>query len=104
MSKQEFSIEAPRMQKQQLVVQVAGKVQGVGFRYFVRTAALRLGITGWVRNSKDGSLCVVAEGSSYRLNQLLQALKHGPSLSAVHDVKCEWQAPTGHFSEFSIRA
>ena len=86
-----------------LVADVSGRVQGVGFRYFVRTAATRLGVTGWVRNDRDGSVRVEAEGSALRLNQLLEALSHGPSLAAVHDVKCDWQAPDGTYTEFTIR-
>jgi len=86
-----------------LVVEVFGRVQGVGFRYFVRTAATRLGVTGWVRNDRDGSVRVEAEGSALRLNQLLEALRLGPSLSFVHDVKCDWQDPSGADSDFTIR-
>ena len=89
--------------ERRLVAEVFGRVQGVGFRYFVRTAATRLGVTGWVRNDRDGSVRVEAEGSALRLNQLLEALRHGPSLASVHDVKCDWQAPSGADSEFTIR-
>ena len=90
--------------EQKLVAEVLGRVQGVGFRYFVRTAATRLGVTGWVRNTKDGSLRVEAEGSALSLNQLVEALQHGPSLASVHDVKCDWQSPTGAYSDFTILA
>ena len=87
-----------------LVVEVLGRVQGVGFRYFVRTAAMRLGVTGWVKNDKDGSVRVEAEGPSLRLNQLVEALQHGPSLAAVQDVRCHWQSATGDYSDFTILA
>lgn len=97
-----MSIEVEIME-QQLEALVIGRVQGVGFRYFVRTAAKRLGITGWVCNARDGSVRVVAEGSSKCLNQLLEALEHGPSLAAVDDVHCRWDKPSGAYSEFSIR-
>lgn len=86
-----------------LVVEVFGRVQGVGYRYFVRTAANRLGVTGWVRNDRDGSVRVEAEGSELRLNQLLEAMRHGPSLASVHDVRCDWQDARGADSEFTIR-
>lgn len=85
------------------MAEVLGRVQGVGFRYFVRTAAMRLGVTGWVRNDKAGSVLVEAEGPTIRLNHLLEALQHGPSLASVDDVKYDWHAPTGSYSDFTIR-
>lgn len=82
---------------------VTGRVQGVGFRYFVRTAANRLGVTGWVCNTRDGAVQVVAEGSRKCLDRLIEALRHGPSLAAVEDVRCLWGEPTHAFTDFSIR-
>jgi len=96
-------IVGTEVSERRLVAEVFGRVQGVGFRYFVRTAATRLGVTGWVKNDRDGSVRVEAEGPALRLNQLLEALRHGPSLASVHDVKCDWQAPIGADSEFTIR-
>ena len=97
-----MSVETDLME-QQLEALILGRVQGVGFRYFVRTAARRLGVTGWVCNTRDGSVRVVAEGSSRCLKQLLEALEHGPSLASVEDVRCRWDKPSGAFSDFSIR-
>lgn len=97
-----MSVETDVME-QQLEALVLGRVQGVGFRYFVRTAAKRLGVTGWVCNTRDGSVRVVAEGSPRCLNQLLEALQHGPSLASVDDVRYRWDKPSGAFSDFSIR-
>ena len=99
----EVQIVGTEVSERRLVAEVFGRVQGVGYRYFVRTAATRLSITGWIRNDRDGSVRVEAEGSILQLNQLLEALRHGPSLAAVHDVKCDWQAPSGADSEFTIR-
>ena len=89
--------------ERRLIAEVLGRVQGVGYRYFVRTAATRLGVTGWVRNDKGGSVLVEAEGPALKLNQLLEALRHGPSLASVHDVKCDWQTPSYGYSDFTIR-
>lgn len=97
-----MSVEVDVME-QQLEALVMGRVQGVGFRYFVRTAAKRLGVTGWVCNTRDGSVRVVAEGSNKCLKQLLEALEHGPSLACVNDVRCRWDKPSGQYSDFSIR-
>ncbi len=82
---------------------VEGRVQGVGFRYFVFDQAYGLGLTGWVRNRWDGSVEVTAEGKVAILNKLLAALYRGPRGSFVTGVNAMWQAATGEFSEFRVR-
>jgi acylphosphatase len=57
---------------------VRGRVQGVGFRWFVRERARELGVRGWVRNRADGSVEVEAGGESERLARLRQLLSQGP--------------------------
>lgn len=89
-------------EKQRLVVQVTGRVQGVGFRHFTRQEARRLGLIGWVRNEADGSVRVVAEGPREALEQLLDALRHGPASALVSDVEADWQAATGDFDAFEV--
>jgi acylphosphatase len=83
---------------------VSGLVQGVGFRYFVRTEANRLGVGGWVANLPDGSVTVVAEGERSALEQLAEALSVGPPGAAVRDVDLRWARPTGGFLGFGIRS
>jgi acylphosphatase len=68
---------------------VKGRVQGVGFRYWVRDKALALGLAGWVRNNHDGSVETEAEGTEDQLFEFEQALWKGPVLSRVTDVRCE---------------
>ncbi|MEM1268774.1 MAG: acylphosphatase [Bacteroidota bacterium] len=87
---------------QELSAQVVGRVQGVGFRYYVQTAARRLGVTGWVKNERDGSVRVVAIGDDIRLKQLLHALHTGPSLAAVQNVSYEVSAATSTYPAFVI--
>ena len=58
---------------------VRGRVQGVGFRWFVRERARTLGIRGWVRNRADGSVEVRAEGESTPLDELRRFLADGPA-------------------------
>jgi acylphosphatase len=68
---------------------VRGRVQGVGFRWFVRERARRLGIRGWVRNRVDGCVEVAAAGEPESLEQLRKSLSEGPSgahVSAVDDL------------------
>jgi acylphosphatase len=87
-----------------LHARVTGRVQGVGFRYFVMNAAVELGLTGWVRNRRDGSVEVVAEGDLDRLQDLVRALQKGPRSSAVRDVKTTLQTPSGEFGSFFVRS
>lgn len=75
-----------------LYVAVRGRVQGVGFRWFVRERARALGLTGWVRNRDDGSVEVLALGNEASLRQLRHLLGTGPSgasVSAVEDQQGE---------------
>lgn len=67
-------------------VAVRGRVQGVGFRWFVREAGRELGLSGWVCNRPDGSVEVAAEGNSVLLDQLRDALRRGPSGAVVTSV------------------
>jgi acylphosphatase len=62
---------------------VTGRVQGVGYRAFVRREALRLGLAGSARNLADGTVEVVAAGNSEKLVELERALRRGPRLSQV---------------------
>ena len=62
---------------------VQGRVQGVGYRYFVLQQAEALGVTGFARNRPDGSVEVVAEGSDEALHALEDRLKEGPAFAAV---------------------
>ena len=67
-------------------VVVRGRVQGVGFRWFVREAARRLDLAGWVRNNPDGSVDVAAEGEAEALNALRAKLQKGPAGAGVSSV------------------
>jgi acylphosphatase len=82
---------------------VSGRVQGVGFRYFVRQQAAVLPLTGWVRNLHDGRVEVLAEGSRPDLENLLAALKRGPAGSEVTDVIVEWGEANGELQNFSVQ-
>ncbi len=62
---------------------VKGRVQGVGFRWWTERAARRIGVSGTVRNTDDGDVEVMAEGSEEELVQLEAALERGPPLSSV---------------------
>lgn len=66
---------------------VRGRVQGVGFRYFVLRRAQAAGLAGWARNLPDGSVEVVARGTDDELASLESALREGPPRSVVTDVE-----------------
>lgn len=82
---------------------VEGRVQGVGFRYFVMRSAEVLGLAGWVRNRYNGAVEVVAEGERSRLELLLRTLRRGPSSSFVQSVDTRWEEATGEFVGFKVR-
>ncbi len=67
-------------------VVVEGRVQGVGYRYFARTAALRLGVAGWVRNRADGSVEALLSGPADAVEALIAALRRGPPGARVLSV------------------
>ncbi|MGA9567758.1 MAG: acylphosphatase [Candidatus Korobacteraceae bacterium] len=65
---------------------VSGRVQGVGFRWFVEREAATLGITGWVRNREDGRVEVMATGTREQLSALHARLRDGPRAARVDEV------------------
>ncbi len=82
---------------------VEGRVQGVGFRAFVLERALKLGLTGWVRNRWDGTVEVVAEGQKPDLEKLITHLNRGPHAYTTSNVHSEWKPATGEFTRFQVR-
>ncbi|RMF43623.1 MAG: acylphosphatase [Anaerolineae bacterium] len=82
---------------------VEGRVQGVGFRYFVQQRAAALEVVGWVRNRWNGKVEVTAEGTRPALEALLQALHRGPRSAWVRTVEAEWLPATGEFHGFHVR-
>lgn len=74
-------------------VRVRGRVQHVGFRWFVARAARDLAVSGWVRNAEDGTVEVAAEGPAAQVEQLLTALWRGPSQAVVQAVEIEERPP-----------
>jgi acylphosphatase len=83
---------------------VRGRVQAVGFRYFVLREAARLGLSGWVANEADGSVRCVAEGTPADLAALLAALRRGPPAARVDRVVETWLDSTGSLDGFTVRS
>ena len=81
---------------------VSGRVQGVGFRFFVRDAALREGIRGWVRNRDDGRVEIEGEGDADALLRFERALRRGPTGARVDDVIADPMPASGSRQAFTI--
>ena len=81
---------------------VRGRVQGVGFRWFVEREAHMLGIAGWVRNNHDGSVEVLAQGTRDQLSGLHSRLREGPRAARVDAVEVSEADPTPGISSFRI--
>jgi acylphosphatase len=96
------SAHSPRAER--LEATILGRVQGVGFRHFVRIRASALGLVGWVANEPDGSVAVIAEGPRETLDSLEQLLHEGPSGARVEDVLVRRPPAQGRFERFGVRA
>ena len=87
-----------------LTAWVRGEVQGVGFRWFTRAAALRIGgLVGFALNLGDGRVQVVAEGGRGRCEALLDWLRGADTPGRVEGVTEIWDAPRGGYRGFAIR-
>jgi acylphosphatase len=82
---------------------ISGRVQGVGFRFFVEARATTEGVHGWVRNLPDGRVEVVLEGDEASVDRVAAAFWRGPSGAVVDDVAAEAAVPSGRATGFSIR-
>ncbi|XXF76489.1 acylphosphatase [Myxococcaceae bacterium GXIMD 01537] len=83
-------------------LRIHGKVQGVFFRESARVEAVRLGLTGWVRNRGDGSVEALAEGEPAPLEDFIRWCHHGPSAARVSEVERVDGAPSGEFPSFTV--
>ena len=86
-----------------MTVRVTGRVQGVGFRWWVRTRAQGLGLTGWVKNDpNERGVTLLAEGPADRLDELERLLRIGPSSARVEEVDARREPASGSFERFEI--
>ena len=86
-----------------MVARVVGRVQGVGFRWWARTRAESLGLTGWIANDDDErSVTLLAEGPPEQLDELERLLRIGPSSARVEQVDASREPASGSFSRFEI--
>ena len=83
-------------------VSVTGRVQGVFFRAWTRDEAIRLGVTGWVRNCPDGRVDMHIEGEESAVESLIERLHRGPPSAKVEDVRT-WDVELCDFDDFEVR-
>lgn len=86
-----------------LHLRISGRVQGVGFRYSALAEARRLGVSGWVRNTHDDAVELLAEGDEPRLRRLVVWCHAGPPGALVNGVEQHWLIATGEFNDFRIQ-
>ncbi len=91
------------MQTSSVHAVITGQVQGVSFRYFTYHEALKLGLKGWVRNLRDGSVEALFEGEPESIERVLAWCKLGPPAARVEAVRVEWQPPSGKLVAFQVR-
>jgi acylphosphatase len=84
-------------------VVASGRVQGVAFRAYTVDEAVRLGVTGWVRNLPDGRVEAVAEGERSAVEAFVGWCRRGPRSARVDDLEVAWEPHRGEFAEFEVR-
>lgn len=82
---------------------VSGRVQGVFFRQETQEAALKLKVTGWVRNTNDDRVEALIEGEKENVERVVEFCKRGPLYAHVTEVEVTWEDYAGEFENFRIR-
>ena len=81
---------------------ISGIVQGVGFRFFVKSNARKLGLTGWVRNTEDEGVEAVFCGEQKKVEEMIALCRQGQFLAEVKHVGFDWEEPE-KFTDFQVR-
>ena len=81
---------------------IEGNVQGVFFRRSAKMQADKLGVFGLVRNRRDGTVEIIAQGAKGKVNAFIKWCKKGPPLSKVEKVDVEWKKNLEDFDEFEV--
>lgn len=87
---------------QQVHLKITGNVQGVFFRSETQDKARELGLKGWVRNTSDGGVELLAQGSLEKLQTLIDWCRKGPNRANVENVEISWEKPKETFTDFEI--
>lgn len=81
---------------------ITGKVQGVFFRQALKVTATKNGVSGWVKNLKDGRVEAVMEGEDLGVSRVVEWCHAGPANARVEDVEIRNEKPTGEFAKFEV--
>jgi acylphosphatase len=81
---------------------ITGRVQGVFYRASAQQEAMRLGLTGEIRNLPDGNVEAVVEGPRERVEEFIAWCKEGPPTAEVENVRVRWSAARGDFRTFMV--
>jgi len=87
----------------QLQIIVSGKVQGVGYRYYTQMKAIQFGITGWVRNLREGGVEILASGSKENLEKFIDEVRRGNPFSTVDHIEVNEIENTETYKSFAIK-
>ena len=84
-------------------LKVSGRVQGVGYRYFAIDTASELGLSGWARNTHDGSVEIEAQGDPLLIDKFCDQLRKGPPMARVTELELKEIKIVPSDTEFTIR-
>ncbi len=91
-----------KSEKYQVSFVASGRVQGVCFRYFVQTEAVKKNITGWVKNLSSGDVEGIMQGTCLSLENMIEKIKTGTSLARVLHVNVNWEPVVREYKSFDI--
>jgi acylphosphatase len=84
------------------LLRISGRVQGVGFRMYMERKAREIGVTGWVRNRRDGSVEAMVQGAPENVEAMIAWARRGPRSAVVSDLKIT--EGSGEYAEFATLA
>ncbi len=91
------------MAKEHRLINIHGKVQGVGYRFFATRVARRLGLKGWIQNNRDGSVEAAVEGEKGSIDEWIEELKEGPRYAEVTKIDQDTKEFTGRLPDFDVK-
>lgn len=89
--------------KEQRMIRIHGKVQGVGFRFFATRIARRLSLNGWIQNNRDSSVEALVEGEASAIDEWLEELREGPRYAEVTKIDQDRKEFSGKLAEFDVK-
>jgi len=96
-------VSGPTSEQSRAELTISGRVQGVFYRVSAVEAAREIGVTGWVRNERDGRVSAVVEGARADVERLIAWCRQGPPAAHVTGVEVRWGPATGRFADFEAR-